>query len=466
MRKEYRNFLLNVAYQILTYVFPLVTIPYISRVLGVDSIGIYSYTYSIAYLFMLMGMLGFSNYGNRSISKVRDNVDELSRVFLSIYGLQLVTSLTALVGYVGYLFLFDPDFRSVGLLQALFVLSVCFDITWFFFGLEKFKITILRSLLVRVLSLILIFLLVKTPDDLWIYTLIMAGSALFSQLILFLLLPGLIRFVRISISEIRRHLGGVLVLFVPVLAFGIYRVLDKTMIGAMASVNQLGNFENAERIVSIPTAIIIALGTVMLPRMSYLLRDEGLDYRPVIFDSMKLALMLATAMSTGLILIAEDASLVLFGPEFEISGGIIQALALTLIPSAWANVVRSQFLIPKAEDSIYVKSTVGAALINFLLNLLLIPILGAYGACIGTIAAEMLIMVYQSVATRHVLENGKYLKILIVSLVKAAAMVLIAYFVSFNISGVVARLITQISVAFVAFVLLNYRYLVHEFFGR
>ena len=180
-------------------------------------------------------------------------------------------------------------------------------------------------------------------------------------------------------------------LFVPVLAFAIYRVMDKTMIGALASVTELGLFENAEKIINIPVAVITALGVVMLPRMAHILADPGSDYRRTIRESMNLALMLGASMGVGLVVVADDAAVVLFGPAFAGSGLIIRLLALTVVASAWSNVVRTQYLIPRGRDGVYIASTIGAAGLNLGLNLLLIGRLGAVGACIGTIAAEYFI---------------------------------------------------------------------------
>ena len=160
MRSENKNFLLNVVYQGLTLVFPLVTVPYISRVLGVDNVGIYSYTYSIAYMFMLGGMLGINNYGTRSIARVRDDRAATSAEFASIYCLQVVLNLIAVGGYAVYVVVFGAAYRTIALVQLIHVLSICFDVNWFYFGLEQFKVTIARNLVVKVLSLLLIFVCV------------------------------------------------------------------------------------------------------------------------------------------------------------------------------------------------------------------------------------------------------------------------------------------------------------------
>ena len=465
MRSENKNFLLNVVYQGLTLVFPLVTVPYISRVLGVDNVGIYSYTYSIAYMFMLGGMLGINNYGTRSSARVRDDRAATSAEFASIYCLQVGLNLVAVCGYAIYVVVFGAAYRTIALVQLVHVLSICFDVNWFYFGLEQFKVTIARNLVVKVLSLLLIFICVRSARDLWVYALIMAGSTLVSQLYLFALLPRRIDPRRPPARAVLSHLRGVAALFVPVLAFAIYRVMDKTMIGALASVTELGLFENAEKIINIPVAVITALGVVMLPRMAHILADPGSDYRRTIRESMNLALMLGASMGVGLVVVADDAAVVLFGPAFAGSGLIIRLLALTVVASAWSNVVRTQYLIPRGRDGVYIASTIGAAGLNLGLNLLLIGRLGAVGACIGTIAAEYFIMVYQSLATRRDLEGRRYAAMLARHLLLAALMAVAAVAAGRLAASPAARLAASSGAYAAAFLLIHGRYLVRDFLG-
>lgn len=305
---------MNVGYQGLMLAFPLITVPLVSRALGAQNIGIYSYTYSIANMFMLAGMLGISNYGNRSVARVRDDEVALSREFSSTYALQVAVSLVAVGAYVLYLVLFPQQYGQVAWIQLIQVLSVCFDVSWLFFGLEKFFLTIVRNLIVKVLSLLLIAVFVKGPDDLWAYTLIMACSTLMSQLYLFCSVPRYVKPVRPELRGSARRLRDIAVLFLPVAAYSVYRVLDKTMLGSLSTVTELGYFENAEKLINIPIAVITALGTVMLPRMSYVLSKSDADYRSIILSSMRLALTLSCAMAMGLIVIADDICPVFFGP--------------------------------------------------------------------------------------------------------------------------------------------------------
>lgn len=466
MVSENKNFLMNVAYQLLSYVFPLVTVSYVSQCLGVTNIGTYSYTYSTVYLFMLLGMLGINNYGNREIARVRDDKQACSFIFFSIYKLQLLTVGLASIGYVIYIQCIVSEYEKLFWLQAIYLFSACLDVNWFYFGLEKFKLTITRNCIIKVASLILILFFVRTEADLVQYTVIMAGSTLLSQLYLILILHRYIVNVHTTLHDSLHHLRGCCILFIPVLAFGIYRVMDKTMLGAMATVTELGYYENAERLINIPISIINALGTVMLPRMSYLLKNHSVESTKAIYASMKLALLLSCMMAAGIFLVSNDIVVVLFGYDFYKSGEIIRILSITILASAWANVIRTQYLIPSGKDTIYVISTIGGAVVNLLLNIVLIPQYGAYGACLGTIAAEYFVMIYQTVKVRKVLEIKRYFNLAWKDLVISCGIILFSYEVGNFFSDIYVRLLVNIFIAIVLFGTINYKYIVHEFWGK
>ena len=171
-----KNLIYNIAYQILIVIVPFITSPYLARTLGSQKIGIYSYTYSIAFYFMIIAVLGVSNYGNRSIAKVRDNKEKLNLTFSSIYVVQMTMSILMIIAYVIYLSFIAGEFKIISIIQGMYIIANALDITWFFYGMENFKVIVLRNSVVKALSLILILALVRTQNDLWVYTAIMAGS--------------------------------------------------------------------------------------------------------------------------------------------------------------------------------------------------------------------------------------------------------------------------------------------------
>ena len=272
-----KNYLYNVAYQMLLIIIPLISAPYISRVLGAERIGIQTYTYSIATQFALFTKMGIDNHGIRTISGLRDDKIRMSEEFWNIYSLQRMFAIFVTIAYFVYLIFISEEFFYIKLIQSSIVISSFFDISWFFFGIEQFKITVTRNSVARLVTLVLIFVFVKNQNDLWKYSLIIASSSLINHLILHAFLPRFVnKQTKINLSEIKKHLKPVLILFIPVLAVHLYITMDKIMLGMMSNMREVGFYNNAEKINNMPMGFIVAFGTVMMPRVSYLV-EKGKD---------------------------------------------------------------------------------------------------------------------------------------------------------------------------------------------
>lgn len=455
-----KNYLYNIVYQIILVLFPIITVPYISRTIGASGVGIYSYTYSIVYYFMLASLLGINNYGNRTIAKARDDKALLSKTFFSIYVIQFFMTAMMIILYILYVFIFNNQYFNIALIQIIYLISVFFDINWFFFGLEKFKVTVVRSSILRLLSLVLIFLLVKSSNDVWLYTLIMASSALFSQLLLLSFLRKEIMLVRIKPKDIFVHIKPILILFVPVVAVSLYKIMDKIMLGSMSNVVEVGYYDQAEKIITIPTGFVTALGTVMLPRISNLASkgetDKILDY---IKKSVNFMMFLAFPICFGLIVVSKDFVPIFLGSEFTKSSILIYYLATTVLFVSFANIIRTQYLIPKEKDKVYVISVIVGAVINLVVNVLLIPKYTSIGACIGTICAELFVMLYQVIAVRKELPILDYLRIILIYFVKGLIMFIGCMSIKYIDLSPVLTVLIQVLVGIVIYSLLNINYI-------
>ena len=383
----------SMAYQVLIMVLPLITAPYLSRVVGAEGTGIYSYTYSIAQYFVYFAMLGISNYGNRSIAKVRENIGQRNYTFSSIYQLQILTSLVAIVIYLLYCFVFVHENRNISLLQGFFVLSAIFDISWLFWGMENFKVTVTRQMLVKICSAICIFLFVKSPLDLWKYTTILSFGVLISQIYLFANVKSYVSFSIVSIKDSLSHFKAVLILFIPIIATSVYRVMDKVMIGALSNMTEVGYYENADKLITTCLGVVGSLGAVMLPKMSNLVANgEIRKQKEYLLKSIEVTMFIAFAISFGIYSIADVFIPFFYGDAFLPSVTITKLLAVSVPFISWANVVRMQYLIPNEKDKIYVSSIVIGAVSNVIINYLLIPRYRANGAAIGTLCAAGLLI--------------------------------------------------------------------------
>ncbi len=456
-----RNFTYQMIYEILIIILPFITSPYIARVIGAEGLGIYSYSYSIAYYFVLFAMLGLKNYGNRAIARTRDDQQQMNKTFSDILTLHMLIAVICTVVYVGYIFLLDEKIYAV--IQVFYVTSALFDISWFYFGIEKFRTTVTRSCVVRIVNVICVFVFVHSTDDLWIYCLIMALSQLASQLALWIPLRKFVRIVRPKWADMKVHVKPMLILFIPAVAVSLYKYMDKIMLGLISSNVQLGFYENAEKVNNIPVTIISSFGTVMLPRMSNMAakgkKKESERYTAI---SMQLVMCLALALAFGLAAVATVFAPVFWGTEFIPSGTLIMGLSITIPFISFANVIRTQYLIPNQKDRQYVASVIWGAVVNLVINLILISRLGAVGAMIGTIAAEITVCVYQAIVVRKQMPIWSYIKSFAYFILIGALMFVVVY-VFGNVMGTrILTLILQIVIGIVIYSVLSLIYFVRK----
>ena len=394
-----KNILYNIGYQVLSLIVPLITAPYIFRVLGKDGIGVYGYTFSIAHYFVLFCMLGVLNYGNREISMASNNPYEKSEKFWQIYLNQFVFGILSLGFYWVFVDTCVKENQLIYLIQALYIISGIVDISWFYFGIEKFKMTTSISAVNKILTTILIFVFIKSSNDVWIYTIIIAGGTLLNNVFYWLFLHKFLIRISFSCSAALSHLKPLLLLFIPVIAVNIYKYIDKIMLGTMCGVGDVGIFDAAEKLTNIPMSFIAAIGTVMLPRISSMLStNETKGVQRYNNKSLNLVMFLSAGMTFGLVGISDVFIPLFYGEGFMDSIEVLVWLSPCMLFVSWANVIRTQYLLPKRKDKLFCLSVVAGAVVNVVSNIVFIPLWGAIGAAISTLFAEIAVCLSQSAA--------------------------------------------------------------------
>ena len=400
-----KNLLYNIIYQIFVLVMPLITAPYISRIFGPDGVGQYSFNYSIATYFVYFCLLGINNYGVRVIAKCKTN-EEKGQTFSDVYLVQLTISIGVLFVYLLYIIFLSKENYIFAICFIPYVISGMLDINWFFFGTEKFLVTTLRNCIVKILTVIAIFAFVKTKEQLFLYCLIMSFAYLLTQIIMWFSLLKTIKIKKPNCTYFSKHFKGMLVLFIPVIAVSLYRIMDKVMLGIFSTKTELGFYECAEQIIGVPATLATALGTTMLPRMTNLLTNDDQKSFDVLFEkSIFLMEFLCFPMAFGIIAVSSVFMPLYYGELFSPSAKTLNILCFSFIFSSLASIVRTQFLVPQSKDKIYIISVISGAVINIILNLVFIPIFGANGAAIGTVGANLVVALYQYTATYKIYKN-------------------------------------------------------------
>lgn len=404
--KVLKNYLLNSSYQLLIVIIPIITIPYISRVLGTTAIGINTFTYAIIQYFVLAGSIGITTYGNREIAYHQSNKEKRSQIFWEISFLRFCT--IALSFSVFCIFLaFQKQNFEIYLLQSIAIIAAAFDISWYFMGVENFKRTVGRNFIVSIISVIFIFTFIKSPKDLPIYVLIITGTSLIGNLSLWPYLRKEIFAPKWKTLALGHHLKPTLLLFLPQIAIQIYTIANKTMIGILDGKTASGFFSQSDSLIKVTLSIVTSLGVVMLPHVSNLFSKGKIkEVQETLKKSFFLMTGLAIPIMFGVMGIALNFAGFFFGPKWVAVGPLLMMEAPIIVFIAWSNVLGIQYLLPLNRMREFTTSVTIGAVLNILLNFVLIPSLGLTGAMIATVIAEAAVTVYQFYILRNDFEIG------------------------------------------------------------
>ncbi|WP_270405857.1 oligosaccharide flippase family protein [Candidatus Collinsella stercoripullorum] len=432
-----RNFIWNSSYQALLIIVPLITVPYVSRVLGATQVGVYSYTYSIAYYFVLFATLGMGKYGVRLIAQAGDDRGERSRRFWSAWAAQLCVALPVCTAYLAYACISPAGGVTIALIWGLWVISSALDVSWLFFGVEEFRVPTMRNLATKVVSVAAIFLFCKTRDDLWAYVL---GTSLAAFANVALVLPFVRRYVDFSMPrwpDVRRHFIPNLRLFAPIVAVSLYMSFDKILLGSISGMEQAGYFEYADKIVRMPLTVVTALCVVMLPHMTARLAgDDREGAIKTLGTSLWLVLATAIGIAFGVAAISPELVPVFLGPGYEPCVYVIPVVAAALPIISGSNVLGEQYLLPTCSDRPYTRSVWAGAIVNLVLCLCILRPLGALGAAAATIVTEAVVLAYQCWVVRRDLPLRRFAREVAPFLLLGAAMLVIVRLAASALEGV------------------------------
>lgn len=455
-KKVIKNYLYNLGYQVLIILLPLVTTPYVSRVLGAKGIGTYGYTNSITQYFILFGCIGLNLYGQREIAYYQNDIQKRSKVFFELLLLRIITVSISIILYY-FTFCQNPTYGYIFSIQIIDVVASMFDISWLYQGMEDFKKIVLRNTLVKICGLIIIFMFVKSSADLPIYVLSYSATLLLGNLSMWMYLPKFVKKVSLKYLNIQKHLRPTIVLFLPQIATSIYTMLDKTMIGALTNnTAEVGYYEQSQKIIRMAMTIATSLGTVMLPRVANLFKEGKLDeVKESMYTSFQFISFLTFPLCFGLIGISKGFVPWFFGEGYGKVVYNLMVISPIIIIIGYSNVIGTQFLLPTGRQKEYTLSVCTGTVVNLCCNFLLIPMLLSYGAAIATVIAELSVTLVQVIATRSTFSYRYIFKLVYKYIIAAVLMLVVLLFLS-NIMpvGILYTVIQMTAGCFVYFIVL------------
>lgn len=391
MKKTFLNILYNAVYQIFLVLVPLITVPYLSRILGPKTYGIYSNVNNIVQFLMIFCTLSVSYIGMRTISQTRafGNQQDLTNAFWGLWYFQAIAGFLTISILIAVTSLFHIKYSTYLLLMVPYLISAQVDISWFFQGLAAFGRVVLKNTVVKLVSVILILLWVKQPGDLWKYMLIMSVSTMLGSFVFWF--------------DIHRYVGGpvkhfyqyhstvqsIITLLIPQIATQIYTSLDKPILGLFQSSTQVAYYDNSQRISNMVLGIVTSISLVIMPKMA----GEGKkEQRVILKKSLEATVMLGTMFAVIIMANTKEFVPFFFGHKFIPMTPLMFFFALTIIMIPTGGVFANQFALANHRDRDYAIPVIVGAILEVILSYFLDQFYGATGAMIAILITEFIVL--------------------------------------------------------------------------
>ncbi len=391
------NALLNVIYTVINIAFPLITFPYVSRILQVELLGRVNFFSNVASYATMIAALGVSTYGIRTVARVKSNKEDLSKVTSELLFINFSLSILivgALLASSSFICKFKSNFMLL-CINCILILSTPLGINWFFSGLEEYEYITKRTLCIKFVSLLSIFTLIHNQNDYLLYAGIIVASSVAGFACNFVYSK---RFVSLKFTElnIKQHLKPMAILFASILAINVYTHLDTIMLGFINGDEEVGLYTTAVYVKTALLTLVNAISAVLLPRISHYVKEgKQNEIRDILEKSSSLICMISVPLTAYFMIEANNVILVLGGREYIDAVPCMITIMPVLVISGFSNILGNQILIPLEKDNCFMKAVSIGAIVDLILNILLMPKLASVGAATATLIAEFVQMLIQ-----------------------------------------------------------------------
>ena len=433
------NFIMNLILTGSNFLFPLLTFPYVSRILEPEGTGKVAFVASLVTYFVMLSSFGVATYGVRAVAQVRDNKEELSKTIQEILFINLIMMGISYLLFFGVLSFSDKleQERMLLNISSLLILFTIIGIEWFYKGIEQYQYITIRTILFRLIALISTFVFINTKEDYIIFAVISMIATVGSSILNLINIRRYILFKCYSNYELKKHLKPMLLLFLTSFAIAIYTNTDATMLGFLRTDTDVGYYNAAVRIKAILLGVVTSLGVVLLPRLSYYIQHNmQTEFNIALNKSVNFILLIALPVAVFFTFFAKETILVLAGSAYIDAIIPLQIIMLTIVFVGITNILGIQILLPLKKDGALLISVVAAAVVDITLNIIFIPNLGATGAAISTTIAELSVLIIQCFFVKNYLRilfsNIQYFKILGAILISIISAILVSNLSEFS----------------------------------
>ncbi|HYH03642.1 MAG TPA: flippase [Bacillota bacterium] len=456
------NYILDTIKIMLGMVFPIITFPYTSRILLPAGIGKVAFAQSIINYFIMLSAIGVPMYGAVECAKIRDDKDKLSRLTQELF---LINCIAVIVAYIAFFVLVWVDKKFYAQKELLLLMSTAIifstlGLDWFYQALEEYAYITVRSFVFQLIYVTLIFLLVKSRQDYLIYAGLIVFSSVGANITNFVHTRKYIYFKRYQNYQLKRHLKPIFIMFFYLFTVNIYTNLNAIMLGYMKGESSVGFYSAALKINKMLLALVISVGGVLMPRISYYLHNGELDkFNALIKKSCNFITMLALPISIALLFLAEEIIILFSGESFLPAVSAMRILAPTTIIIAFGHITGVQILLPLRKEKLILISALIGATVSFVLNLKLIPLYAQSGTAVVNLIAEGCVTVTQVIFSWQYLKNNlelsSLLKYICATVLTVLGIILVKLFIGNCLGRLMVSGIVSVVVYFTALFLIR-----------
>ncbi len=430
--KTANNFFFNLIQSLSSVIFPLITFPYASRILGPDGIGMTNFAENLCRYFMLFSALGIPIYGVREIAKISSSFNLRSKIFSEIIVIHFVATSINVILYLIIIFSFNKFQHHVGiyLLGAFYIFINSFSIEWFFNGLSEFKFIALRSLLIRFLFVIGLFVLVRKSSDVFWYFSLNVMVMFVNNLINLYYCKNKVEF-SIKNLEIMKHLRPLFYIFLSTLAISLYILIDTLILGFLKNETYVGYYTLASKLNKVPLTFIVALGIVLIPQLTLAVNEKDMvGFKKLINRSTDFVVIIGVPITIVLFLCSKQLIVLFSGSEFLPAIKSVQIMNGVSLLIGLSNIYGMQILVPMGEDKKLLISVLIGTILSLTLNFILIPIWADVGAALTNLLSELSVTIIMGYFASKLINLGSPIKKLALQIIGYSPIMLLGLYIS------------------------------------
>lgn len=452
------NALLNGLRSALNLIFPLITFPYVSRVLSVDGMGIYNFSNTYVNYFVLIAGLGVATYAVREGAKYRDNEEEISEFASQVFTINMISTLIAYLLLIGSLLIFS-NLRNYVTCILIFSLQLFFTTIgteWVYTIYEEYEYITIRSIAFKIISIVLLFLLVHSPNDYLWYAAITVFAGVGSNILNYIHAKSFCKIKFVKETNWRYHLKPILVIFASAVAITLYISSDTTILGLLKGNYAVGIYGVAVKIYTIVSGLISGLLVVTIPRLAMLIGKKRVkEYNHVLQEVINSVSILGLPAAVGLVMLSREVILIIAGRKYLEGTLSLQIITWALIFSNYSTIFNQCVLIPLKRESKTLRNTVITGLVNVGLNFIFIPLWSYNGTALSTVIAEFMVMFMNGWSARDyvgpILKSKRTFKSILDSIIGCVGIALVCVLLKLGISSLILRTVLSVGLSVIMY---------------